>query len=121
MSDDTLKHINSLVPSVAQKAYRLVLAARQAGIPMVLTSGRRSTLQQFGLWARGRFTSGRVVTNTITRSRHLSGRAFDFLVVGFHPDRYSGLYTAIGRAGERLGLQWGGRWRTLKDKVHFQG
>ena len=118
--DETERHLRSLAPAIRGQAYNLVLAARQAGLPLVITSGRRSTLQQLKLWARGRITSGPVVTNTITRSRHRSGRAFDFLILGAHPDRYRRLYSAIGRYGERLGMSWGGRWRTLKDLVHFE-
>ena len=120
MSDQTERYLRELAPQIRDRAFFLVSAARRAGIPMVITSGRRSTLQQIQLYARGRLTFGPVVTNTIIRSKHRSGRAFDFLVLGFHPDRYRRLYSAIGRAGERLGMRWGGRWRTLKDLVHFE-
>ena len=54
-------------------------------------------------------------------SNHNFGIAFDIGV--FEGGRYleeSSAYKAVGALGMKLGLDWGGSWRTITDEPHFQ-
>jgi peptidoglycan L-alanyl-D-glutamate endopeptidase CwlK len=103
----------SLEPDTARLAYWLVYAARRAGIPLMITSGRRSEEEQRVLVGQGR--------SQTMRSRHLAGEAFDVDVAGLGRDQVPRwVWDALGPYGESLGLDWGGRWRTLVDLGHFE-
>lgn len=62
----------------------------------------------------------------VTRARpgesaHNFGAAFDICVQGPHPyPDDPALWEMYGHLGEGLGLVWGGRWPTLKDRPHFE-
>ena len=57
-------------------------------------------------------------------SWHNWGRAFDVAIAEFPGDPlpddvYNGPWAKVGEMGERLGLEWGGRWKH-PDLPHFQ-
>lgn len=96
------------------RAHALVTICRLAGLPIVITSSRRSREEQERL-VRG----GRSLTMD---SKHLVGDAFDIDVYRVHPDDVPiPLWIAIGEYAEKhLGLRWGGRWTSLRDYRHFE-
>lgn len=61
-------------------------------------------------------------------SLHLSGNAIDLAPVRYYDGRVreinwntsDPLWSKIGSLGESLGLEWGGRWESFPDFVHFQ-
>ena len=74
------------------------------------------------LYEQGRSKAGRIVTNARGGySNHNFGIAFDIGV--FEGGRYldeSPAYKAVGALGMKLGLEWGGNWKTIQDEPHFQ-
>lgn len=80
----------------------------------MVTSGLRSPEKQAQLIKAG-LTQAR-------NSRHLSGTAFDVSFAGLTRqqalDLPSWVWKAVGEAGERLGLRWGGRFTDF-DPFHF--
>ena len=99
--------------------------------PIRVTHTRREFDEQLHLYAKGRkLESGiwvvvdkrAIVTKAKPgESAHNFGAAFDICVVG--PDPYpndAALWEAYGTAGERLGLAWGGRWKGIVDRPHFE-
>ncbi len=103
----------SLEPETARLAYWLVYAARTAGVPLIITSGRRSPEEQRQLVQQGR--------SQTYQSRHLSGEAFDVDVAGLGRDQVPRwVWDSLGPYAESMGLDWGGRWRTLVDLGHFE-
>lgn len=84
------------------------------GWPLVLTSGKRTAEHQAGLIKAG--------LTQATQSRHITGTAFDVSFQGFTRDQAlalpSWVWAAVGEAGERMGLRWGGRFRDF-DPFHF--
>jgi peptidoglycan L-alanyl-D-glutamate endopeptidase CwlK len=95
----------------------LVALAQQAGIPIKITSTRRSTDEQRRLYAQGRTEPGPIVTWTLD-SPHLHGAAFDATLVGApeyedDPDAWD----LLGELGESVGLRWGG---SFGDFGHFE-
>jgi D-alanyl-D-alanine carboxypeptidase len=85
-------------------------------------SGTRTYAEQNALYAHGRTAPGPIVTNARGGySFHNFGIAFDIGIFQGrnYVERGPG-YTAAGHLGERIGLEWGGSWRTFQDMPHFQ-
>lgn len=114
MADETQYHLARLEPRTRQAAFVLVDAARRAGIPLVISSSRRSLSEQKALLLQGR-------TRTL-QSKHLAGKAFDVDWFGVNRDQVPPwLWSALGPFAEKnLGLIWGGRFKTIRDPGHFE-
>lgn len=111
------------LPEAAQKAEELRAMAEAEGIRLRITSTFRTRDEQAQLYAQGRTTPGSIVTNAPPgTSRHESGRAFDVvpLNVEGQPEWGSPQWERVGAMGRSLGLEWGGDWKTFKDRPHFQ-
>jgi peptidoglycan L-alanyl-D-glutamate endopeptidase CwlK len=103
-------------------AEALIEQAEAAGFPIVVTQTYRSHAEQDALYAQGRTAPGRIVTNARGGfSWHNFRRAFD---VAFRRPRggvsWDGPWETLGELGEAIGLEWGGRWKGLKDRPHFE-
>lgn len=99
MVDKTAELIADLHPAIQMHAYTMIVAARQAGVPLIIISGRRTTAQNE---AAGGAAS----------SMHLQGLAFDVAVLGYSRDQVpQAWWQALGEWAEQyLGLRWGGRF-----------
>lgn len=101
-------------PGVAARAEYLVRVFQENGWPLVVTSGLRTQKKQADLIKAG-LTQAR-------NSRHLAGTAFDVSFQGFTREQALALpawvWSAVGKAGESLGLRWGGRFQDY-DPFHF--
>jgi hypothetical protein len=115
------KYPDTLRPLVQRKADQLVAAFDAVGIPIRIVEGVRSCERQDKLYAQGRTEPGNIVTNArCGESLHQYGVAVDFV---FRKEGYNATdaqWETLGRAGEALGLEWGGRWKSFPDKPHFQ-
>ena len=114
--------IVTLLPQVQPLARALVESAATIGIAIKVISGTRTYDEQNALYEQGRTKPGSIVTNARGGySNHNFGIAFDIGV--FEGGRYvkeSPAYKAVGALGMKLGLDWGGSWRTISDEPHFQ-
>ena len=114
--------IGTLLPQVQPLARALIESAAAIGIAIKIISGTRTFAEQDALYEQGRTKSGRIVTNARGGySNHNFGIAFDIGV--FEGGRYldeSPAYKAVGALGMKLGLEWGGNWKTIQDEPHFQ-
>jgi len=99
MIDPTREKLLSLEPRTAQLAFAMVVAARQAGIPLIVISGKRTAEEN-------RAVGG------APSSWHLFGKAFDVAVVGYTRDEIPfWWWEMLGSWAEaNLGLSWGGRF-----------
>ncbi len=129
------RKITDLHPNLQPKCLAFLGLCAEAGIPVMLTCTYRSQAEQDALYAQGRTKPGRKVTWTRS-SRHsftLDGKpaskAFDIAVLSdgkptwdlkadVNKDNQSD-YITIGVIGRKLGLEWGGGWKT-PDYPHFQ-
>jgi len=129
------RKITDLHPNLQPKCRAFLGLCAEAGIPVMLTCTYRSQAEQDALYAQGRTTPGRKVTWT-RFSRHsntINGKpaatAFDIAIlsdgkptwdlkVDVNKDSIPD-YQNVGKIGERLGLEWGGRWKS-PDYPHFQ-
>ena len=116
------RNIATLLPQVQPLARALIENAAAIGICIKALSGTRSYDEQNALYEQGRSQPGRIVTNARGGySNHNFGVAFDIGV--FDGGRYldeSPAYKAVGALGLKLGLEWGGNWKTIVDEPHFQ-
>lgn len=118
------KIINELDPSLRPKAVALLYAANNKDIPLIVTSGYRSTESQETIWNQGRITPGPIVTHAKPgNSWHNYGLAFDVAILkdgkASWPENPK-LWKRIGAIGKLLGLTWGGDFpEGQRDLPHF--
>lgn len=118
MIDPTPAQLATLDPQIAPRAVALLNALRAVGVPAIITrlGARRTQAEQMAL-----LNDPRGVTST-SRSRHITGMAFDIDVLGMRRDDIpSWWWPIIGNYAEQaLGLRWGGRWTRPYDPGHFE-
>jgi len=104
--DPTVQHLEQLRPEIQLPAFYLVNAAREVGVPLVITSGLRSVAHNASVGG-------------VPMSWHLQGLAFDVAVLGWNWRQVPAWWwEALGAYGEGLGLRWGGRFGSY-DPIHF--
>ena len=122
IDERSIKTIATLLPEVRPSAIKLVEESAAAGIIIKIISGTRTYAEQDALYAKGRTKPGRKVTNAKGGySNHNFGIAFDvgiFSGANYIPE--SSKYNTVGAIGKKLGLEWGGDWKSFQDEPHFQ-
>jgi peptidoglycan L-alanyl-D-glutamate endopeptidase CwlK len=115
--------IETLHPKIRDKARELInKAEKELGIKLRVTSGFRTWKEQDELYAKGRTKSGSIVTNAKGgQSNHNYGTAFDVVpIVNGKADWKSNRWDEIGKLGKEVGFSWGGDWKSIVDKPHFE-
>lgn len=109
-TDPTEGHLAQLEPRTRLLATYLVIAARRAGVPLIITSSKRGLIEQTGYVLTGR--------SKTFNSRHLTGKAFDVDVAGWSRKAVPRVFwDALGAYAEGLGLLWPlPSW----DPAHFE-
>lgn len=119
------RDITKLHPVAQEKAKELVSACASKGLKITIGECLRTVAEQDKLYAKGRTASGTIVTNakgSSYSSMHQWGIAFDIIRSdgkGSYEDS-DGFFTKVGKVGQSLGLEWGGSFKSIKDKPHFQ-
>ena len=141
------RKLTDLHPLMHPMVTRLLANARAAGIDLLVTCTYRSNAEQAALYAIGRTKPGRIVTNAKTgRSNHNTTQngkpaalAVDVVplrsgkpVWGVNGDGIDNnpaddltddleLWQKVGEMGEKVGLEWAGRWSgNIREFPHFQ-
>lgn len=124
MTDDHHERLDDLQPETRERAQALWAKAQKEELGIFVVSGLRTFPEQRRLFAQGRTTPGKIVTNARPgESYHNFGMAFDFAVLEndalvWNPDHRSWKrFVALGKKG---GFEWGGDWSTFKDFPHLQ-
>lgn len=109
-----------LLPHVWGKALELAAACSRAGYFIRLGETYRSPADQAARYAQGRTAPGHIVTHARPGwSWHQWRRAFDIFFDGPEPYGEKQPWYEVGKIGESLGFEWGGRWLHA-DRPHFQ-
>ncbi|MEG1998256.1 MAG: M15 family metallopeptidase, partial [Clostridiales bacterium] len=112
-----------LHPNLQILAKKLEENCLECGLKIRITETLRTKEEQNDLYARGRTKPGNVVTNVkYPNSFHCWGVAFDICRndgKGAYKDS-DGFFDKVGNLGKTLGLTWGGDWKSIVDKPHFQ-
>jgi peptidoglycan L-alanyl-D-glutamate endopeptidase CwlK len=122
--------ISTLLPKAQDAARMFMNTAKQFPATVKLLSGTRTYAEQNALYAQGRTSKGSIVTNARGgSSNHNFGIAFDVGI--FNNGVYNTGSTAKGDAqyselaklvkAKLPGrLAWGGDWKTIVDKPHYE-
>ena len=115
-------NINDLHPVVRNKAKAHQDNCRKRGIDIIFTSTYRDNEFQASLYEKGRTKPGGIVTNMKVTAAHGKRLAYDVVPVinGEAIWDRDDLWKIVGQEGKRLGMSWGGDWRSLIDKSHFE-
>lgn len=129
-----MRNINDLHPKLQNKIIELKkLVKKELGIEIGISECLRTKAEQDVLYAKGRTTAGSIVTNckgSSYSSMHQWGVAFDFYLIydvdkdgKTSDDAYNNqtkLFNKVGAIGQKIGLEWGGSWKSIVDLPHFQ-
>ena len=118
----TNKRIQQLDPRLQRPATQFINQVESdLGVQLRITQGYRSFAEQNRLYAQGRTTHGRIVTNARGgQSYHNYGLAFDVVIMQNGQPVWKPLPANVGAMGTNLGFEWGGNWQSFKDYPHFQ-
>lgn len=111
-------------PKLAGRVRQMAEMLEGENITIRVTQGLRTWADQAALYAQGRTTPGKIVTNAQPgHSYHNFGLAIDVAPFDGNIPDWSVDHPAWKRivaVGESLGLQSGSEWRTFPDWPHFQ-
>jgi hypothetical protein len=110
--------LNALHPYFRDKMLLLIQNCKTKGIEISVVESFRTKAKQAEY-----FGMGRKYTRSIGgKSKHQYGLACDVVPIVNDTASWDNkeLWKKIGVEGERLGLRWGGRWRTPYDPAHFE-
>jgi peptidoglycan L-alanyl-D-glutamate endopeptidase CwlK len=121
------RSISDLLPQVQTLANAFIEKCKASGIEVLITSTYRDKESQAALFAQGRTTPGKIVTNARAgQSFHNYRVAFDAVPlrngkpVWGTANEDAVLWKKLGAIGVECGLEWAGNWRTFKEFPHFQ-
>lgn len=118
------RKLDDLLPPVRERVDKFLAACEAAGIDMLVTSTYRDNESQDALYAQGRTTPGRIVTNAKGgQSFHNYRCAVDVvpLVNGKCVwDSINPIWKQIAVLGKETGLEWAGNWLRFPEYPHFQ-
>jgi peptidoglycan L-alanyl-D-glutamate endopeptidase CwlK len=111
-----------LNPTFEQKLDRFEAELLKHGLHVRMTCGYRSIAEQNRLYAQGRTKPGKIVTQAKGGySWHNFGLAADYVFLDADGRAtYAGPWSKFGQIAESCGLEWGGSWKTFKDRPHVQ-
>lgn len=112
-------------PRLQKLATELIQKCAEQGLKIKIGETFRTVAEQDALYAQGRTKPGKIVTNapgSSYSSYHQWGAAFDiYRNDGSGAYNESGqFFERVGAIGVALGLEWGGNWKSIVDKPHFQ-
>lgn len=120
-----MRRIEDLHPVLQNRIAELKSLCQKQGLAIGVGECLRTVPEQDALYAKGRTTAGSIVTNakgSSYSSMHQWGVAFDFYRNDGKGAYYDsdGFFAKVGSIGKGIGLEWGGDWKSIADKPHFQ-
>ena len=118
------RSLDDLIPPAKVRVQAFLEAAKKQGIDLLVTSTYRDNASQDALYAQGRTTPGKKVTNAKAgQSWHNYKCAVDVVpIVAGKPrwDVKDEVWQQVGALGKAAGLEWAGDWKKFKEYPHFQ-
>jgi peptidoglycan L-alanyl-D-glutamate endopeptidase CwlK len=118
------RKISDLHPYVQKLCQKHIDACAKYGVRVTVTSTLRDQEYQTSLYAQGRTKPGSVVTQVKLIGAHGFGLAYDLAPLSKDGNTIlwndNAKWAIIGNEGKKLGLKWGGDWKTIVDKPHFE-
>lgn len=113
-----------LHPWLNYKLGLLLKECEKNGIYLIITEGFRTKAYQDSLYEKGRTKPGKIVTNatgSAYSSQHQWGIAFDIAINNskmLYNDKLIRKVAKIAKS-KKIGLKWGGDWKSIVDTPHF--
>lgn len=117
------RNLDDLLPKVKVMCEKFISRCKEQGVDVLITSTYRDNESQAALYAQGRTTPGKIVTNARAgESFHNYHCAFDFvpIVNGKAVWNDLALFRKCGEIGKSCGLEWAGDWISFKEYAHLQ-
>lgn len=111
-----------LHPQLDVKLSKMLKGCAKEGIYLIITEGFRTVAYQDSLYAKGRTAPGNIVTNARGNSyssQHQWGIAFDIAINDAAKLYDATLISKAATIGKKVGLSWGGDWKSIVDTPHF--
>lgn len=118
----SIDRVNKLHPK-ARAAFKMFIddAERELNITLRISQGLRTIAEQNALYAQGRTVKGSIVTNAKGgQSYHNFGLAVDLVQLKDNAVNWSFDYSQLQPIAARYGIVWGGTFKSLIDKPHFE-
>jgi peptidoglycan L-alanyl-D-glutamate endopeptidase CwlK len=117
------RKLEDLHPKVKVLCEKFIEKCKSKDIDVLITSTYRDAESQNALYAQGRTTAGKIVTNARGGQSYHNWRvAFDFVPIVNGKAQWSDVATfnKCGEIAESVGLEWAGRWVKFKELAHCQ-
>lgn len=117
------RKLEDLNPKVRVLCEKFIEKCKSQNIDVLITSTYRDGKSQDALYAQGRTTAGKIVTNARAGQSYHNWRvAFDFVPLVHGKAQWSDVatFTKCGEIAESVGLEWAGRWKKFKELAHCQ-
>lgn len=114
--------MDKLHPLLKYRLKRFLKACEKAELGIIITEGYRTVEYQDRLYAKGRTEKGNIVTNakgSDYSSQHQWGIAFDIAINDKKHTYDVELIKKAAKLAKKVGLSWGGDWKSFKDIPHF--
>jgi hypothetical protein len=110
--------LQSLHPYFRDKICQLIQNCRVRGIELAIVESYRTHAKQSEYYSMGK----KYTRSAGGKSKHQYGLAVDLVPVSDSVALWDNvsLWRKVGYEGEKLGLRWGGRWRSPYDPAHFE-
>lgn len=118
----SIQRVRLLHPDIREDVTNFVTDAENAlDVTLRITQGLRTIEEQNALYAQGRTTPGRKVTNAKGgQSYHNWGLAIDLAELKDGKINWAFKYEQLLPFAEKYGFAWGGHFKSLVDKPHFE-
>lgn len=118
----SISRVKALHPAVRQKFEDFVTECEETtGATLRIVQGLRTIEEQDALYAKGRTTPGPKVTNARGGSSyHNYGLAIDLVEIKDGKANWNFAYEKLKPIAKKYGLTWGGDFRSIVDKPHFE-
>lgn len=110
--------LQALHPYFRDKIVKLIANCKKIGIEVSVVESFRTKSKQAEYFGMGK----KYTRSAGGKSKHQYGLACDIvpMINGLAQWDDKKLWKRIGMEGEKLGLRWGGRWRSIYDPAHFE-
>ncbi|MBT1706258.1 M15 family metallopeptidase [Chryseosolibacter indicus] len=110
--------LQSLHPYFRDKIVQLIKNCKAKGIELAIVESYRTHAKQSEYYGMGK----KYTRSAGGKSKHQYGLAVDVVPVIDSVAVWDNilLWKKVGMEGEKLGLRWGGRWRSPYDPAHFE-
>lgn len=118
-----MRDTTKLHPLLQAKIVQLKAECEKQGLIIGISECLRTVAEQDAMYAKGRTTSGNIITNakgSSYSSQHQWGIAFDFYRADGRGafDNSDKFFNKVGKIAESIGLGWGGDWTSIVDLPH---